>query len=101
MTEKTIKQQIATAQERLYFLESKKKKDDKKLNTRQKIILGAEVAKVLGCDISQVDKKLVFGILLDIYSLHENDIENYRERGQVYLDTIIHVRTVHRFKTCF
>lgn len=42
MTEKTIKQQIATAQERLYFLESKKKKDDKKLNTRQKIILGAE-----------------------------------------------------------
>ncbi|ENE9464953.1 conjugal transfer protein TraD [Yersinia pseudotuberculosis] len=89
MTEKTIKQQIATAQERLYFLEYKKKKDDKKLNTRQKIILGAEVAKVLGCDISQVDKKLVFGILLDIYSLHENDIENYRERGQVYLDTII------------
>lgn len=89
MTEKTIKQQIATAQERLYFLESKKKKDDKKLNTRQKIILGAEVAKILGCDISQVDKKLVFGILLDIYSLHENDIENYRERGQIYLDTII------------
>lgn len=89
MIEKTIKQQIATAQERLYFLESKKKKDDKKLNTRQKIILGAEVAKVLGCDISQVDKKLVFGILLDIYSLHKNDIENYRERGQIYLDTII------------
>ncbi|EKN4822385.1 conjugal transfer protein TraD [Yersinia enterocolitica] len=89
MTEKTIKQQIATAQERLYFLESKKKKDDKKLNTRQKIILGAEVAKVLGCDINQVDKKLVFGILLDIYSLHKNDIENYRERGQIYLDTVI------------
>ncbi|MCL6400188.1 conjugal transfer protein TraD [Pectobacterium carotovorum subsp. carotovorum] len=89
MTEKTIKQQIATAQERLYFLESKKKKDDKKLNTRQKIILGAEVAKVLGCDISQVDKKLVFGILLDIYSLHKSDIENYRERGQIYLDTVI------------
>lgn len=89
MTEKTIKQQIATAQERLYFLESKKKKDDRKLNTRQKIILGTEVAKILGCDISQVDKKLVFGILLDIYSLHENDIENYRERGQIYLDTII------------
>ncbi|ELI8169086.1 TPA: conjugal transfer protein TraD [Yersinia enterocolitica] len=89
MTEKTIKQQIATAQERLYFLESKNKKDDKKLNTRQKIILGAEVAKVLGCDISQVDKTLVFGILLDIYSLHESDIENYRERGQIYLDTVI------------
>ncbi|HEN3631323.1 TPA: conjugal transfer protein TraD [Yersinia enterocolitica] len=89
MTEKTIKQQIAAAQERLYFLEAKKKQKTKKENTRQKIIFGAEVAKVLGCDISQVDKKLVFGILLDIYSLHENDIENYRERGQVYLDTII------------
>lgn len=29
MTEKTIKQQIATAQEQLYFLESKKKKTTK------------------------------------------------------------------------
>lgn len=44
---------------------------------------------VRGCDISQVDKTLVFGILLDIYSFHENDIENYREQGQIYLDTII------------
>ncbi len=30
MTEKTIKQQIAAAQERLYFLEAKKKQQTKK-----------------------------------------------------------------------
>ncbi len=57
MTEKTIKQQIAAAQERLYFLEAKKKQQTKKENTRQKIIFGAEVAKVLGCDIGYVDKE--------------------------------------------
>lgn len=89
MTTKNIKKQIASAQERLYFLEAKNKQDIKKEITRQKIIFGAEVAKVLGCDIGRVDKKLVFGILLDIYSLHKNDIENYRERGQIYLDTVI------------
>ncbi|ATF93356.1 conjugal transfer protein TraD [Cedecea neteri] len=89
MTTKTIKQQIASAQERLYFLEAKKKQQTKKENTRQKIIFGAEVAKVLRCDIDYVDKELVFGVLLDIPNLHESDIEAYRARGQVYIDTVI------------
>ncbi|TBL85770.1 conjugal transfer protein TraD [Hafnia alvei] len=89
MTTKTIKQQIASAQERLYFLEAKKKQQTKKDNTRQKIIFGAEVAKVLGCDISYVDKELVFGVLLDIQNLHESDIKSYRAQGQTYIDTVI------------
>lgn len=89
MTTKTIKQQIASAQERLYFLEAKKKQQTKKDNTRQKIIFGAEVAKVLGCDIGYVDKELVFGVLLDIQNLHESDIKSYRAQGQAYIDTVI------------
>ncbi|EPX8764045.1 TPA: conjugal transfer protein TraD [Yersinia enterocolitica] len=89
MTTKTIKQQIASAQERLYFLEAKKKQQTKKENTRQKIIFGAEVAKVLGCDIGYVDKELVFGVLLDIQNLHESDIEKYRHNVKTYINTFI------------
>lgn len=89
MTTKTIKQQIATAQERLYFLEAKKKQQTKKENTRQKIIFGAEVAKVLECDIGYVDKELVFGISLNISNLHERDVQVYRVQGQVYIENII------------
>ena len=89
MTEKTIKQQIAAAQERLYFLEAKKKQQTKKENTRQKIIFGAEVAKVLGCDIGYVDKELVYGILLNISNLRESDIEKLRQQGKIYIKTFI------------
>ncbi|UJR55046.1 conjugal transfer protein TraD [Dickeya zeae] len=89
MTRKDIKQQIASAQERLYFLEAKKKQQTKKENTRQKIIFGAEVAKVLGCDIGYVDKELVFGVLLNISKLSERDIEGYREQGQIYIENVI------------
>lgn len=89
MTKKNIKQQIASAQERLYFLEAKKKQQTKKENTRQKIIFGAEVAKVLGCDIGYVDKELVFGVLLNISNLSESDINSYRAQGQLYIKNVI------------
>ncbi|CNJ29166.1 conjugal transfer protein TraD [Yersinia frederiksenii] len=89
MTTKTVKQQIAATQERLYFLEAKKKQQTKKENTRQKIIFGAEVAKVLECDIGYVDKELVYGILLNISNLRENDIEKLRQQGKNYINTYI------------
>ncbi|WP_299999585.1 conjugal transfer protein TraD [uncultured Cedecea sp.] len=89
MTTKTIKQQIAAAQERLFFLEAKKKQQTKKENTRQKIIFGAEVAKVLGCDIGYVDKELVYGLLLNISNIHEKDIEKLRQQGKDYINTYI------------
>jgi len=93
MTVKNIKQQIASAQERLYFLEAKKKHQIKKENTRQKIIFGAEVAKVLGCDISAVDKAVVFGILLELPKLDGSDIQLFRAQGQAYIDTVINKST--------
>lgn len=89
MTTKTIKQQIAAAQERLFFLEAKKKQQTKKENTRQKIIFGAEVAKVLGCDIGCVDKELVYGLLLNISNLKQCNIEKLRQQGKVYINTYI------------
>ncbi|CQH57654.1 TPA: conjugal transfer protein TraD [Yersinia enterocolitica] len=89
MTTKTIKQQISAAQERLFFLEAKKKQQTKKENTCQKIIFGAEVAKVLGCDIGYVDKELVYGLLLNISNLRESDIEKLRQQGKTYINTYI------------
>ena len=89
ITTKTIKQQIAAARESLYFLEAKKKQQAKKENSRQNVIFGVEVAKVLGCDIGYVDKELVFRILLNIPNLHESDVQVYRAQGQVYIESVL------------
>lgn len=86
---KTLEQKIAGAQNKLNYLKAKEKRDNKKENTRQKIILGAEVAKVLNCDISEVDKKLLFGLLLEIPPLHTHDIERYKVNGQIYIDRVL------------
>lgn len=48
---KTLEQQLASAQMRLNRLQHKSKKESKQIETRQKIILGAEVAKALDCDV--------------------------------------------------
>ena len=86
---KTLEQKIAGAQNKLNYLKAKEKRDNKKENTRQKIILGADVAKVLNCDISEVDKQLLFGLLLEVPSLHTNDIERYKVNGQIYIERVL------------
>ncbi|ELT0524228.1 TPA: conjugal transfer protein TraD [Citrobacter freundii] len=86
---KTLEQKIAGAQNRLNYLKAKEKRDSKKENTRQKIILGAEVAKVLNCDISEVDKQLLFGLLLELPALHTHDIERYKVNGQIYIERVL------------
>lgn len=86
---KTLEQKITGAQNKLNYLKAKEKRDNKKENTRQKIILGAEVAKVLNCDISEVDKQLLFGLLLEVPSLHTNDIERYKVNGQIYIERVL------------
>ncbi|EEW1439855.1 conjugal transfer protein TraD [Escherichia coli] len=72
-TEKTLKQKVAFAQLELNRLKSLEKSERKKVETRLKIILGAEVAKAMNCSVEQVDKELVMGILLSASDL--NDIE--------------------------
>ncbi|HII3248200.1 TPA: conjugal transfer protein TraD [Enterobacter kobei] len=86
---KTLEQKIAGAQNKLNYLKAKEKRDNKKENTRQKIILGAEVAKVLNCDISEVDKQLLFGILLEVPSLYTHDIARYKINGQIYIERVL------------
>ncbi|EGN7325788.1 conjugal transfer protein TraD, partial [Salmonella enterica] len=70
-TEKTLKQKVAFAQLELNRLKSMEKSEQKKVETRLKIILGAEVAKVMNCGIEQVDKELVMGILLSTPQLND------------------------------
>ncbi len=53
-SEKAIKQKIASAQMRLNRLKSKEKSLSKSAETRLKIILGAEVAKAVGCKVEEV-----------------------------------------------
>lgn len=86
---KTLEQKIAGAQNKLNYLKAKDKRDSKKENTRQKIILGAEVAKVLNCDISEVDKQFLFGLLLEVPFLHTHDIERYKVNGQIYIERVL------------
>ncbi|EDD8809152.1 conjugal transfer protein TraD [Salmonella enterica subsp. enterica serovar Amager] len=75
-TEKTLKQKVAFAQLELNRLKSMEKSEQKKVETRLKIILGAEVAKAMNCSVEQVDKELVMGILLSAPQL--NDIERIK-----------------------
>lgn len=84
-TEKTINQKIASAQMRLNRLKSKEKSLTKQAETRLKIILGAEVAKAVGCKVEDVDKELVLGFLQDIYCLSDGDIIKYKKRGRAFL----------------
>ncbi|EGG5008576.1 conjugal transfer protein TraD, partial [Salmonella enterica] len=76
-TEKTLKQKVAFAQLELNRLKSMEKSEQKKVETRLKIILGAEVAKVMNCGIEQVDKELVMGILLSAPQLNDTERIKY------------------------
>ncbi|MBD8334850.1 conjugal transfer protein TraD [Klebsiella pneumoniae] len=72
-TEKTINQKIASAQMRLNRLKSKEKSLSKSAETRLKIILGAEVAKAVGCKVEEVDKELILGLILQLSNISIED----------------------------
>ena len=72
-TEKNIKQKIASAQMRLNRLKSKEKSLSKSAETRLKIILGAEVAKAVGCKVEEVDKELILGLILQLPNISIED----------------------------
>ncbi|OZZ46557.1 conjugal transfer protein TraD, partial [Klebsiella pneumoniae] len=73
------------AQMRLNRLQHKSKQETKQIETRQKIILGAEVAKALDCDVFTVDKELVLGMLLETPNLHPDDKVRFRKNGLLFL----------------
>ncbi|MFA7951915.1 conjugal transfer protein TraD [Klebsiella oxytoca] len=84
-TEKTLKQKVAFAQLELNRLKSMEKSEQKKVETRLKIILGAEVAKAMNCSIGQVDKELVMGVLLSASELNDIERIKYIKAGRWFL----------------
>lgn len=88
-SEKTIKQKIASAQMRLNRLKSKEKSLSKSAETRLKIILGAEVAKAVGCKVEDVDKEFVLGILLQTSNINADAKARVKLRGKRFLENMI------------
>lgn len=88
-TEKTIKQKIASAQMRLNRLKSKEKSLSKSAETRLKIILGAEVAKAVGCKVEDVDKELILGLILQSSNINIEDKARLKIRGKKFLEDMI------------
>ncbi|HAT1615370.1 TPA: conjugal transfer protein TraD [Raoultella ornithinolytica] len=88
-TEKTIKQKIASAQMRLNRLRSKEKSLSKSAETRLKIMLGAEVAKAVGCKVEEVDKELILGLILQSSNISIEDKARLKLRGKKFLEDMV------------
>ena len=88
-SEKTIKQKIASAQMRLNRLKTKEKSLSKSAETRLKIILGAEVAKAVGCKVEDVDKEFVLGILIHFQNVGAEDKARLKLKGKKFLESIV------------
>ncbi|WP_049101089.1 conjugal transfer protein TraD [Klebsiella oxytoca] len=88
-TEKTLEQKIASAQMRLNRLKSKEKSLTKSAETRLKIILGAEVAKAVGCKVEEVDKEFVLGMLLQASNINTDAKARIKLRGKRFLEDMV------------
>ena len=78
---KSTAQQIADIQNKLQALRTKKARQDRREETRQKIILGAEVAKVLNSKPEEINKALVLGLLSKINELDEEEKRDFTRIG--------------------
>ena len=77
---KSTAQQIADLQNKLQALRTKKARQDRREETRQKIILGAEVAKVLDKKPEEINKALILGLLSKINELDEEEKQEFSVR---------------------
>ena len=78
---KSTAQQIADVQNKLQALRTKKARQDRREETRQKIILGAEVAKVLDKKPEEINKALILGLLSKINELDEEEKRDFTRIG--------------------
>ena len=78
---KSTAQQIADLQNKLQALRTKKARQDRREETRQKIILGAEVAKVLDKKPEEINKALILGLLRKINELDEEEKRDFTRIG--------------------
>jgi len=80
---KSTAQQIADLQNKLQALRARQ---DRREETRQKIILGAEVAKVLNSKPEEVNKALLLGLLSKIKELDEEEKRDFTRIGMNILE---------------
>ena len=78
---KSTAQQIADLQNKLQALRTKKARQDRREETRQKIILGAEVAKVLDKKPEEINKALILGLFSKINELDEEEKRDFTRIG--------------------
>ena len=83
---KSTSQQIADLQNKLQALRTRKARQDRREETRQKIILGAEVAKVLNSKPEEVNKALLLGLLSKIKELDEEEKRDFTRIGMNILE---------------
>ena len=83
---KSTAQQIADLQNKLQALRTKKARQDRREETRQKIILGAEVAKVLDKKPEEINKALILGLLSKINELDEEEKRDFTRIGMDILE---------------
>lgn len=88
-SEKTVKQKIVSAQMRLNRLKSKEKPLTKSAETRLKIILGAEMAKAVGCKVEDVDKEFLLGLILYFQNMSAEDKIKFQMLGKTFLADMI------------
>jgi ferritin-like metal-binding protein YciE len=81
---KSTAQQIADLQNKLQALRTKKARQDRREETRQKIILGAEVAKVLDKKPEEINKALILGLLSKINELDEEEKRDFTRSEWIY-----------------
>ena len=74
-------EQVADLQHRLRALRTEKARQDRREETRQKIILGAEVAKVLDKKPEEINKALILGLLSKINELDEEEKRDFTRIG--------------------
>ncbi len=70
-------------------LKGKEKYLSKSAETRLKIILGAEVAKAVGCKVEDVDKEFVLGMLLQSSNINTEDKSRIKLRGKRFLEDMV------------
>lgn len=87
--EKTLEQKISSAQMRLNRLKTKEKSLSKSAETRLKIIIGAEVAKAMGCKVEDVDKEFVLGILLQTSNINAEAKARVKLEGKRFLENMV------------
>ncbi len=63
--------------------------DQESTETRLKIILGAEVAKAIGCKVEDVDKEFVLGMLLQASNINVEAKARIKLRGKRFLENMV------------